>query len=161
MEVSRGGKFSHTIGSAQLSVGLRRSKRNPRNSGFMSDCQGAVGRDKVLQILDELTRLDTDIITDSFPYPQLFVFINMIIICGETKIYEWSNGALVEKLTVTAGLSWSAVDFFNYIYLSNRSVAVIRDAMNGTYSLSSDLPACSTMCNFNGQVIIGAPEVSI
>ena len=48
MQVSRGGKFSHTINPGQLSKGLRRSKRDPRNSGFMITCQGAVGRDNVL-----------------------------------------------------------------------------------------------------------------
>lgn len=157
MEVSRGGKFSHTIGAEQLSVGLRRSKRNPRNSGFMLTCQGAIGRDKVLQIIDALVRLDATV-DEGFPYPQLFVFTSVIIICGQTKIYEWVDGALVEKLTVTAGKPWKALDFFEYVYLSNREVAVVRSASDKAYSLTTDLPTAMAMCNFNGQVLVGAPN---
>lgn len=160
MEVLRNGKFSFSIKTADLARGLRPSKRSPRNKRYLTDCSGAVGRDNVLQILDELTRLDTSTITDSFPYPQIFIFTNHIIICGQTKIYEWVGGALVEKLTVTAGSTWSAVDFYDYIYLSNSKVAVVRDSQGGGYSLST-LPKASAICNFNGQVIIGAPDEEV
>ena len=152
-------KFSFTIESKHLSRGLRPSKRNPRNSRFLVECAGAVGRDGVLSALDEITRLATTAITDGFPYPQIFVFTNMIIICGQTKIYEWVAGALVEKLTITAGSTWSAVDFYEYIYLSNSKVAVTRSASDKTYSIVTSLPIASTILNFNGQCIIGAPDV--
>lgn len=160
MDVSRGGKFSHVIGAKQLSRGLRRSKRNPRNSGSFINCQGAVGRDEVLQVLDELTRITTTEITDVFPFPQIFVFTNIIIVCGLTEIYEWVNDALVEKIEVAAGGMWTAVDFYSYVYLSNTKVAVARSASDGTYSETSDLPTNAAVCNFNGQVLIGAPDVS-
>lgn len=152
-------EFSFTIESKHLSRGLRPSRRNPRNSRFLVECAGAVGRDGVLSALDEITRLATTAITDGFPYPQIFVFTNMIIICGQTKIYEWISGALVEKLTVTAGSTWSVVDFYDYVYLSNSKVAVIRNAADKTYSITTDLPTCMAVCNFKGQVIIGAPDV--
>jgi len=158
MDVSRGGRFSHVIKTSQLSKGLRRSKRDPRNSGFLVTCQGTVGRDGVLQVLDELTRLDASI-DEGFPFPQLFVFTNVIIICGQTKIYEWESGALVLKLTVTPGSLWKAVDFFDYIYLSNREVAVVRSAGSKTYSETTELPTATAICNFNGQVLVGAPDV--
>jgi len=141
-----------------LAKGLRSSKRNPRNSGFLSACAGAIGRDGVLQTLDELTRIATTAITDGFPYPQLFVFINVIIVCGETKIYEWVSSALVEKLTVSAGSTWTALDFRNYIYLSNGNVAVIRDPGSLEYSTTTDLPTAMAACNFNGQAILGSPD---
>lgn len=152
-------EFSFTIESKDLSRGLRPSKRNPRNSRFLVECACAVGRDGVLSALDEITRLATSAITDGFPYPQIFVFTNMIIICGQTKIYEWVSGALVEKLAVTAGSTWTALDFFSYIYLSNGKVAVVRNALDKTYSETTDLPTCMSACNFKGQVIIGAPDV--
>ena len=79
--------FSVTIDTSKLSKGLRPSKRMPRNSGFLVECKGAVGRDNVLQTLDELTRIDTSVITDAYPYPQIFVFTNLIIVCSQTKIY--------------------------------------------------------------------------
>lgn len=146
------------IGAGELSRGLRPSKRMPRNSKFLVECNGGIGRDGVLCALDEITRIATTAITDGFPYPQIFVFTNVIIVCGETKIYEWVSDALVEKLTVSAGSTWSAVDFYDYVYLSNGQVAVVRDAMDKTYSTTTDLPTAMAACNFNGQVIVGAPD---
>jgi len=148
-----------TIGSDKLSRGLRASKRLPRDNGFLVESKGMVGKDGVLQSMDELTRMATSTITDAFPYPQIFVFTSVIIVCGETKIYEWVGGALVEKLTATAGSTWSAVDFYEYVYMSNSKVAVVRDALDKTYSTTTDLPLASSICNFSGQVIIGSPDV--
>lgn len=159
MQITRGGKFSFPIGADSLVRGLRPSKRMPRNSGYLVKSSGAVGKDGVLQVLDEITRLATTVITDGFPYPQIFVFVNMIIICGKTKIYEWVSGAPVEKLIVTAGSTWTAVDFFDYIYMSNGKVAVVRSSEDKVYSITTDLPTCMAACNFNGQVIIGATDV--
>lgn len=146
------------IGPAELSRGLRPSKRMPRNSKFLVECQGGVGRDGVLQAIDELTRIATTAITDGFPYPQIFVFTNIIIVCGQTKIYEWVSSALVEKLTVTAGSTWCALDFYDYVYLSNGNVAVVRNSMDKTYSETTDLPTAMAAVNYNGQVILGAPD---
>ena len=154
MDVSGGGRFSHTIIADQLSKGLRHSKRDPRNKGYLTDCQGAVGKDHVLQIIDELTRLDADV-AEGFPYPQIFVFTYLTIICGETKIYEWIEDALVEKLTVLAGFTWSALDFYDYVCMSNQQVAVIRDSQSGVYSITEEIPAVRALCNFNGQVLAG------
>ena len=151
-------EFSFTIESKHLSRGLRPSKRMPRNSRFLVECKGAVGRDGTLQSLDEITRLATTAITDAFPYPQIFVFTNVIIICSSTKIYEWISAALVEKLEVAAGSTWCALDFVEYIYLSNGTVAVERDALDKTYSETTDLPTAMAAVNFNGQVIIGSPD---
>ncbi|MCK4330881.1 hypothetical protein KAX02_13710 [candidate division WOR-3 bacterium] len=159
MQTTRGGKFSFSIDADSLVRGLRPSKRVPRNSGYLIKSLGAVGKDGVLQVLDEITRLATTAITDGFPYPQIFVFTNVIIICGETKIYEWIGGSLVLKLTVAAGSTWTAVDFFDYVYMSNEKVAVIRRSEDKIYTETTDLPTCMSACNFNGQVIIGAPNV--
>lgn len=151
--------FSHTIPSEQLSRGLRPSKRMPRNSGFLVECAGGVGRDGVLQVLDELTRLATSTITDPFPFPQLFLFTNMIIVCSQTKIYEYISGSLVEKLTVAAGSTWSAIDLYDHVYMSNGKVAVVRSAADKTYSETTELPTAMTICNYNGQIMIGGPDV--
>ncbi len=154
-------EFSITITAEQLSRGLRPSKRVPRNSRYLVECQGAVGRDGSLQSIDELTRMATTVITDTFPYPQIFVFTNFIIVCSQTKIYEWVSGALVLKLTIAAGSTWTAVDFFDYVYLSNGKVVVIRNPDLGTYSITTTLPTTSSICNFQGQVIVGAPDMAI
>lgn len=156
-----GSPFSITIDTGKLSRGLRPSKRMPRNSGYLVECSGAVGRDGVLQALEELTRLDTSVITDAFPFPQIFVFTQMVIVCSSTKIYEYdAAGALVEKLTVTGGSTWSAVDYSDFLYMSNGSVAVIRSAQTQEYSIVTNQPTAMAICDFNGQAIIGAPDES-
>lgn len=151
--------FSITIDASQLSKGLRPSKRMPRNSGYLVECSGMVGRDNVLQALDELTRIDTGVITDVFPFPQLFTFTNLIIICSSTKIYELVGGSLVEKLTVTAGNIWSAVDLYDFIYMSNGNVAVLRDPGSKVYSITANQPKAMALCNFNGQILAGATDI--
>jgi len=153
-------EFSVTISGAQLARGLRPSKRVSRNSRYLVECQTAVGRDGVLQVIDGLTRVNTTGITDAFPYPQLFVLTNLIIVCSQTKIYELVSGSLVEKLTVSPGSTWTLTDFHDYVYLSNGRVAVIRDATSKTYSTVTTLPTASAICNFGGQVIVGAPDTT-
>jgi len=149
---------SHKKRIENLARGLRPSARTPRNLGYLITCAGAVGREGVLQALEAYTRLDTDTIADAFPYPNLFVFDKMIIICSATKIYEWV-GSLVLKLTVSAGSTWRAEEFGEFVYMSNGKVAVTRDPDTKVYSLS-DQPVASAICNYNGQVIIGAPGVT-
>lgn len=156
--VAQGGKFSFTIKAKELSKGLRPSKRNPRDNDFLIISKGAVGKDGVLQSIEEITRMTTDVITDSFPFPQIFTFINLIIVCGLKKIYELVDGELVLKYTAAAaGSTWTAVDFYDYVYLSNGKEAVVRNPDTGVYSIST-LPKGMSICNFNGQVIVGAPD---
>lgn len=151
--------FSVTIDTGKLSKGLRPSKRMPRNSGFLVECRGAVGRDGVLQTLEELTCIVTAAITDVFPYPQLFVFTNLIIVCSSTKIYELVGGSLEEKLTVAAGSLWSAIDLYDFIYMSNGTVAVLRNPESNVYSITTDQPKAMSICNFQGQVLAAAPDI--
>ena len=154
--------FSFTITSEQLTRGLRPSSKAPRDSKFLVESKGAIGEDGVLCAIDELTRLATAEVTDTFPFPQLFVFTNLILVCGRLKIYELSAGALSLKYTAsTSGSTWTAVDFYNYVYLSNGREAVTRDPDTGVYSVSSTLPKGMSICNFNGQVIVGSPDAVV
>jgi hypothetical protein len=153
--------FTFTITSEHLSRGLRPSKRVPRDTKYLVECKGAVGRDGVLAAVDSLTKMVTAEVTDVFPFPQLFVFTNMIIVCSQTKIYEWVGDTLTLKLTVAAGSTWSAVDFYDYVYLSNGKVAVTRSPETGVYAASAVLPTAMSILNFNGQVIVGSPSVVV
>lgn len=161
MEVLRDGTFSNLISAEALARGLRPSKRSPRNAQYLVECEGAVGLDGVLQVIDELenNRVDTSVeITDNFPYPQIFVFTNVIIVCDETNIYEYDGATLtLVHGPVASGQLWTAVDFYDFIYMSNGSVAVLRDPNTGTYSTTTDQPTAFAICNFNGQVMIGTP----
>jgi hypothetical protein len=159
MEVLRDGTFVYNIESGALARGLRPSKRSPRNTKFLVRCIGAVGLDNVLQVIDdlELDRIDTvTTITDAFPYPQVFVFTNVTIVCSRQTIYEWEGATLNAVLgPVTAGQLWSAVDFYDFIYMSNGIVSVLRDPQSKLYATTSVQPLANAICNFNGQVVIG------
>jgi hypothetical protein len=93
-------------------------------------------------------------ITAAFPYPQLFMFSELIIICSPTVIYEWVSGSLVLKLTVTTGSPWTAIDYHGFIYMSNGVVAVTRTA-GGVYATSSTLPVAQALIDVHGQVMAG------
>lgn len=158
MEVLRDGTFSFTINTDALARGIRPSKRSPRNARFLVECIGAVGLDGVLQVIDDLEndRIDTSIIIDPFPYPQIFVLTNFIIVCGRQDIYEWDGSALNSMIgPVTAGQLWSCVDYFDFLYLSNGVVSILRDVTTGVYSLTSAYPIVNAICDFNGQIVTG------
>lgn len=154
MGISKNGDFSVDILAKELVRGLRPSKLIARDTKYLTECNGAVGRDGVLKTLEDLNRLDLDILAASFPYPQIFVLSSVTIVCTDTKIYEFENGSLVLKLTVPTGITWALVDFFNYVYMSNNVVAVVRDGLSMTYAYSDHLPPAQAICDFNGQVII-------
>jgi hypothetical protein len=159
LTVVKGGKFTFTIGTKHLAQGLRPTVSKARNSDFLVENKGAVGIDGVLQSLEAVARLSTAMITDGFPFPQIFVFTNVIIVCGLKKIYEWNGATLDLKYTASvAGGTWSAVDFYDYVYMSNGNISVVRDAGSYVYALSTQ-PHATAMCNYNGQIIIGAPDV--
>ncbi len=159
MEVLRNGKFSLPISGSSLAKGLRKSKRNKRNTHSLTVLSGAVGRDDVLAVLDELDRIDTSALTAEFPYPQLFVLVNHIVVCTASTIYEYSGGVLTAKISVSPCTPWRVVDYYDYLYMSNAAVSVIREAGTNEY-LASDLPVANAMCDFNGQVLI-SPRIPV
>lgn len=167
MPVLPTGTFTFLIPTEDLAKGLRPTRSNPRNAKFLTECNGAVGIDNVLQVLKDMNLdhlIDVSTLTYSFPYPQLFVFTNMILVCTQTKIYEYTHsspGTLTLKITVAPGILWSAVDFYDYIYISNCVVAVVRHTENGSWEEVTNLPAARAMCNFNGQVVISPCTESV
>lgn len=161
MSILRNGTFELGINFQELAKGLRPSKRAPRDAKYLVQSNGAVAYDAVLQAIEELEldRIDTSTLAESFPYPQIFVFTNVIIVCTETKIYEYASGVFTLKLTVSAGTEWTFVDFYDFIYGSNGKVAVRRRAGDKVWEETSSYPIATTICNYNGQVLVGAPDV--
>jgi len=155
LNVDRDGTFSLQITSEELRRGLRPVAENPRNSGFLVQCDGAIGYHGSLQGITALTAISTSAITDGFPYPQIFLLSNLILVCGQTKIYEWVNSALSLKLTTTAGNPWSVVDFYDQLLLTNGVVTVERRAGDKVYAVRGDLPVGEALFNFGGQIIVG------
>lgn len=151
--------FSITL--KELFRGLRPKSNSVRNGNYLTVSKGAVSREGAISAVEELTRIDTSVITDAFPFPQIFPFIAATIVCSRQKIYEWNGTALVLKFTADAadlGGLWTAVDFYDFVYLSNGKIAVVRDVGDKTYSKTTELPSSTALCNFNGQIIAGAPD---
>lgn len=161
METLRDGSFMEVISAEALARGLRPSVRVPRNKKFLVECVGAVGLDNVLQVLEDLenNRIDTSVIGATFPYPQIFVCTNMIIVCGEADVYELVAGALELRIgPVPIGTLWSAIDIGEFIYMSNGRVAILRSPTSGIFASTTFQPTATAICNFNGQVLIGSPD---
>jgi hypothetical protein len=156
MEVLRNGKFSEVLDFADLAKGLRRTENDPRNRPGFEDLNGLIGKDGNLVTLPVLTRLATTVITDAFPYPQIFNLRRYILVCGSTKIYEFDGTTMTLKITASvAGQTWSVLDYFDHIYLSNGSVVIIRDSQTNAYSESTSLPTALAACDYNGQAMLG------
>jgi len=157
MKIAKDGTFSITLSSEQLAAGLRPAASNPRNSSYMTELVGMVGRDKVLQTLEDLSELDTTgIINDGFPYPQLFILSKHTLVCGETKIYEYLDGSLILQITASAaGGTWRILDYVNYLCMSNGSVTIVRNPQTGVFSETTALPSFNAACDYNGQAFLG------
>jgi len=159
MEVLRDGTFTVVIPTDALAKGIRPSKRLPRDSKFLVQCIGAVGIDNVLQVLEdlELNRIDVSAtITDTFPHPQMFVFVDTVIFCSITAIYEWDGSSLTSKISaLTPGTLWSAVAYQRFIFLTNGQVSVVRSPTTGLYALTTIYPAAEAVADFNGQPLLG------
>ena len=131
---------------------------NKRNQPLLVESIGAIPYQRTLQAIEEFTRTDTSALSVSFPYPQLFVLSEHILVCTETKIYEIISGSLTLKIQgLNTGLTWNVIDFKSYIVLTNGQTIVEKSPETGEYAVNSTLPIGSCLCNFNGQPLIGSP----
>ena len=162
MPILQTGTFSFILPADALAKGLRPSQFSPRNVKYLTNCEGAVGIDNVLQTPPdlELSRIISGLLVGvTFPYPQIFICTNTIVVCSSTTIFEYNGTTLTSKLAgLTVGTTWSLVDFHNFIYMSNGKQAVIRRAEDQVWAISATLPAAGAICNFNGQVFLGSPS---
>lgn len=162
MPILQTGTFSFIIPSDALAKGLRPSQHSPRNVKYLTQCEGAVGIDNVLQTLSnlELNRIVSALLAGvTFPYPQIFICTNTIVIFTSDTIYEYVGGVLTSKLAgLTVGTLWSLVDFHDYLYASNGKQAVIRRASDQVWAITTSLPIAGAMADYNGQVFVGSPS---
>ncbi len=161
MRIFQNGYFTIGYTSEDLKKGLRPYSRMQRNNKFLTVCNGAVGRDGVLgtietpEIVDALT--NATYIKDDFPYPQLFILDKHVILCERTQIQELKKGeftVVIDSLT-DSGEKWNVASSYNWIYLSNNLVSIIRDPLTSVYSISSTALVNKAVCNFRGQIIVG------
>lgn len=149
-----------------LARGLREKKTNPRNAEALVECQGMFPETGIVRALDDLSSydIDTSALGCSYPFPQLFVLKNMVLVCTKTNIYEYAGGSLSAVFEgATAGSVWTLADYGRFIIMTNGACLLHRDAENGDFSLytNCDIPTCLCLADVNGQIFVGAPGISV
>jgi len=159
MKTLPNGFFSLNYDTGDLAKGLRATDKLPRNNKFLTKCSGMVGKEGTLSKLASLTVssiVTADVELDNFPFPQIFITDKHIIVCNETSILELVGATLVVQIDdLTPGNMWSLAGSHNFVYLSNGKVSVVRDPITQVYSVSATAPKSTSICNFNGQMLVG------
>lgn len=135
-------------------------KNNPRNNPLLVDSTGMFVNSGALESVEEFTRMTLPSGESfTFPYPQLFVLSDFIVLCNEDKIWEWGGSSwILKRKWLTPGTTWTCVDRKNYLIFSNMQVTVTRNPISGVYDIDTDLPYGS-YGDFNGQLCVGSPNV--
>lgn len=146
--------------------GLRKHAENPRNSSGLIQCDGIIPEYESLTSLETPTRLTMDAVSATFPYPQVFVLKQVVLVCISTAIYTYSVSGDTLTLAIdslTPGVTWSCADFGNFIILVNGKEVVTRDGADLTWSKANSLniPTCTSIVNVNGQAILCGPDTIV
>ena len=147
-----------------LAKGLRNSKHNPRNEGALIQAKGVIQESKELFNHPEFENFDISTLdAQTFPFPQVFQLREWTVICTPTKIYTYDGTTLTLVYTSAEGSTWSIGDFYNFLILTNGQELLTLDPEDGTWSkyLDCAIPTCLCLCDVNGQLFVGGPEVSV
>lgn len=160
MIILQNGYATDTFKTDNLIKGLRSSQYSSRNTKQLEVCQGMVGFEEALKTIPTLqissVMEDPNIILNDFPFPQLFILDKHILICNRQSILELKNNIFeVVISSIPAKGKWNVLSFFDFIYLTNGEVSIIRSPETHTYSISSTAPIGTAIHNFNGQIIVG------
>lgn len=147
-----------------LAAGLRDSEYNPRNVGALIKAQGVFQESRKLSEIPELSSFDISTIdAQTFPFPQCFQLRHWIIICTPTKIYTYDGVTLTLVYTAVEGSTWTVADFYDFLVLTNGQELITLDPEDGSWSkyLDCAIPYCLCVCDLNGQLFVGGPEVTV
>ena len=156
-------EYTLTVKGA-LSVGLRHSNKNPKNVGALILADGVIHDTTELVNLDYLSTFDiSSIEACTFPSPQMFQLRDWTLICTPTKIYTFDGTSLTSVYTAEEGSTWTVGDFYSYLIMTNGKELITLDPEDGTWSkyLDCKIPYCLCLCDVNGQVFVGGPDVSV
>jgi len=147
-----------------LAKGLRSSEHNPVNQGALVQADGIIQDSGQLYNLPELDTFDISTLEDcDHPFPQIFQLREWTLICTPTKIYTYDGTTLTLVYTAEEGSTWTIGDFYNYLILTNGKELITLDPETNIWSKYIDcyIPNCLCVCDINGQVFVGGPEVSV
>lgn len=148
-----------------LHKGLRPSARNNRNVQYLIQATGMFPEEGTLRSVPEITLLTgITALGETFPYPQIHVGQNHVVVFGESTIWEHQDGSFVQQLSgLTPGSIWTVADFNDYLLAANGEQIVKRDANTHAWSIVDDdnLPVSYVVAAVNGQLIVGSPVGSV
>jgi hypothetical protein len=138
--------------------GLRPDKSNPFNNEFLTECFNLKGTSLGIVSYKELINPFSATVT--WPFPQFFAGMTQGILCSGNEVFTvGSDYSLITKASCDQSTLWSMADFGSYVVLTNGLVMIISDPTTGIFTVHttapSDIPICSSVCNFKGQLVGG------
>jgi hypothetical protein len=122
--------------------------------------KGCIPEDGVLQSLPVLHNTFGLPEQCQFPFPQVFVLRQIVLVFTQTRIYELrSFGTEQVFQDAPAGSTWTVADFGDYILCCNGRILVYRDPVTGMFTeyIDCEIPPGTCIMNLNGQLIVGSP----
>ena len=144
-------------------TGLRHEAENPRNEEALVLSEGAFyNKGEVVNVTD-LSTIDFSALGCSWPFPQMFQLMEYTLVCTPTLIHTYEGGSLTLVYTAEEGSTWTVADFHRFIVMTNGRELLMHWPDTGRWSkyLDCAVPYCLCLCEVNGQLFVGGPEVSI
>ena len=158
MIINNDGTFTYTITHEGFCNGYAPFPYSMRNKGHMTECIDFREEDLMLYPAEQRGRY-LPAFSYFFPFPQVFVFDFVTIICNQKEIYEKiANSYILKYTTNVAASSWECINVGQFCLLSNGHVILKRDPVSLTYEELDDVPTGMSLCNYNAQILIGSPN---
>jgi hypothetical protein len=147
--------------------GLRKYTRTERNKQALTECFNLKPKESGLVPFDPISTPITDLDVE-WPFPQFFLTNEYKLALTKDALYQvnadWSVTLLLDFSSDYRDNAdweysiWHLADFFTYVVISNENIMIHFDTVTSAFKQLSptvNIPQFSTICNFNGQAIIG------
>lgn len=158
-------EFTKVI-APELVAGLRPDDRLQRNQQFLYEAFNVLARKEGLSGFESITDPFNGTLTVDFPFPQIYVGKEEILLLGKTQISEvdelstpWDYTAIpIEDYEdIPEGGVWHVADFNGSWYLFNGSCIIGK--IDGEVFVNDQIDV-STGTNFRGRCIVGGLDAS-
>jgi len=144
-------------------VGLRHSRDNPRNEQALIQSTGVFhSKGKMIGVTD-ISTIDFSALGCTWPFPQMFQLKNYTLVCTPTLIHTYDGSSLTLVHTAEEGSTWTVADFYRFLVMTNGRELVTLNPRTGAWTkyLDCAVPYCLCVCELNGQLFVGGPEVTV
>lgn len=144
-------------------MGLRHYEDNPRDVQALIQSTGVFHNKGKLINVDSLSTIDFSALGCSFPFPQMFQLKKYALVCTPTLIHTYDGASLTLVYTAEEGSTWTVADFDRFLVMTNGRELVVHWPDTNAWSkyLDCAIPYCLCVCELNGQLFVGGPEVTV